>query len=442
MIYLFEQYGYDKKGYLDIASEELCAIIPKERIARVLKRKKNDATCFSIDYDEIEQKHRFETSYFIGVDWIVEDKRAICIQPKQNKSDVEINYLKMLLDALEEPENFNHLDELCEIEFDKPRILISQKQDLLSPFLMVQFLQLLKQIVRKGLKKSYFPVTQNLNARTKGKILVSTDIRVNKIKGNHIKTVCKFQEFGTDCDENRILKKAYLFCRRAICNYEMILDVKSLQQIINYIHPAFENISDDIEISKIKSFKRNPLYKEYNQALKLAQLILKRYAYNITLTAQQKISTPPFWIDMSKLFELYVYKKLREVFDKDEVKYHFKAYYQELDFVVKSKDGNSIFVIDAKYKPKYKDHSVSKDDIRQISGYARLKKVYEELELNDYDKNINCLIIYSHQDGLESFRASSFIHNDEPNSLSIMKEENYVNIFKIGVKLPEIESLN
>jgi 5-methylcytosine-specific restriction enzyme subunit McrC len=441
MIFLFEQFGYKNTGYLDTIANELCSKIPCEPIVRTIKRhRQDDAICFYIRYDETKKKHHFETSYFIGVDWIVENQRSIYVQPKQNKEDIEVDYINMLLEALQEPENFNHLQGLCEIDFNKPYINITQKQDLLSPFLIAQFLQLLRQIVRKGLKKSYYTISENLNAKIKGKVLVGKDIKKNKVKGNLIRTICQFQEFGINCDENKILKKAYSFSRRVIQQYGKGMDTKSLQHIIDYIHPAFEAVSEDIEVSKIKLFKPNPLFKEYDQALKLAQLILKRFSYNITLTEQEQIATPPFWIDMSKLFELYVYKKLRAVFSNKEVQYHLKAQYQELDFVIRSKDDKYIFVVDTKYKPRYENHKISIEDIRQVSGYARIKKVYDELGIADYDRNIKCLIIYSHQNGVKSFEETSFTTKEKyTDEKSMIEEKGYVNFFKLGIKLPELE---
>jgi 5-methylcytosine-specific restriction enzyme subunit McrC len=441
MITLFEQYGKQDGDYLDPEDDALYSSILHEFIKTVKRKtlRENDVVCFSIHYDEAEDKHKFKTSYFVGVDWVEEDKLSIYVQPKQNKEDCEIDYIGMLIEALQESENFNYLDGLCEIDFNRPYIGITQQQDLLSPFLIAQFLQLLRQIVRKGLKKSYYTTTQNLNSKVKGKVLIARDVKENKTKGNLIRTICQFQEFGVNCEENKILKKAYLFSRRAIQQYEKGVDIKSIQHILDYIHPAFENVSEETDVSKIKLFKPNPLYREYGQALRLAQLILKRYSYNITLTEQQVIPTPPFWIDMSKLFELYVYKKLRAVFNNAEVQYHLKAQYQELDFVIRSKDDKHIFVVDTKYKPRYEDHKISIEDIRQIFGYARIEKVYKKLRLTDYNQNINCLIIYSHQNGIKNFNTASFIPREDNTNLEVIqKEDGYVNLFKIGIQLPTI----
>lgn len=449
MLTLFEQYGYcEERRCIDVNNDNHISILRSRPChKRNIKRKGYDQFCYQIDYEEKEGKPKFyfQSSYFVGIDWIVEGQLPIYIQPKLNrindnkKNTVEIDYIRMLVEALQESENFKHLEGLCEINFNNPYIYITQKQDFLSPFLIAQFLQLLRQIVRKGLKKSYYTISDNLNAKVKGKILIAKDIKENKLKGNHISTACQFQEFGVNCDENKILKKAYIFSRKAIQCYEKGIEIESLRHIIDYIYPAFETVSEHIEISKIKSFKPNPLYKEYDQALKLAQLILKRYSYNITLTEKEEIPTPPFWIDMSKLFELYVYQKLRAVFDNNEVSYHSKAQYQELDFIIRSKDDKYLFIVDAKYKPRYEEHKISIEDIRQISGYARIKKVYDELKITDYDKNLNCLIIYSHQNCNESFDINSFIlRNEDTDYIGLKKEAGYVNIFKLGIRLPEI----
>ena len=126
---------------------------------------------------------------------------------------------------------------------------------------------------------------------------------------------------------------------------------------------------------------------------------------------------------MPKLFELYVYKKLQEKFSNQEIFYHFTADYTELDFLLNNPKYK--MVIDAKYKSIYKEGKVI-DDIRQISGYARLKNVYKTLKIDD-DRLIDCLIIYP-----------SLVNSD---NFSIEDKEEiseYKNLYKLGVSLPLI----
>lgn len=374
---------------------------------------------------------QIETSYYIGINWIVEKYLPIYVKPKLNTQQCEIDYLSMLMEALEEPENVCHLDGLFAIDFNKPSISISQQEDILSPFLIVQYLQILKIIVRKGLKKSYYLRRNNLDSKIRGKVLITKNIKRNILNGDLTHNVCQYQEYGVDCNENRVLKKAFTFACAVLQQYAYGIKMTAINQTAQYIRPAFLNVSDSIEIEEVKAVHTNPVHKEYVQAIKLAKLILRKYGYNITRTRLLH-ETPPFWIDMSKLFELFVFKKLREQFSNREVKYHLKAHYRELDFILRPDEGLSSFIIDAKYKPRYINQSIDIEDIRQISGYARLEKVYKELGINDFNSNIRCLIIYSNQS------CPSDLPQMRNNERWLLKENGYVNIYKIGISLPQI----
>src|SRR5690606_22138269 len=120
------------------------------------------------------------------------------------------------------------------------------------------------------------------------------------------------------------------------------------------IQPAFQDVSDDVDLHGVKHLKFNAFYKEYQEALHLAKLILQRFGYNINaINSQATIPTPPFWIDMSKLFELYVLGLLKES-DKhgSKIRYHPATDGNELDYLLV--DGENSIVIDAKYKLGYK----------------------------------------------------------------------------------------
>lgn len=311
MIVLTEHYGYiNNKNRFELSNKNIQLCKEKELVLPYTKPFNNlkDTFCFKFNKSE-EGEFQFETGYYIGVDWIGNSGLAINVQPKLNTEDKEIDYLKMLFEALQEPENFKHLNNLYTIDFKAPLIEISQQQDKLTPLLLLEFLQLLKQIVRKGLKKSYYKVTKNLNARVKGKVLINATVKQNHTKQKMLYNVCQYQEFGYNSTENRILKKALLFTQSALNNLKgTSIDFKHL---FHYVNPAFQLVDENISVRELKNTKPNPLFREYTQALKLAKIILKKYGYNISKTTETKIKTPPFWIDMSKLFELYVYKKLR-----------------------------------------------------------------------------------------------------------------------------------
>lgn len=430
MVILPEQYGYKNHVEpIDFDFQEYQHLFNQNSYSKFFdQRRDNKGLCYEFKIDKDTQK--FKTSYFVGVDWILENELPIFVQPKLNNASSEVNFILMLMEALEDSENFRHLDHLCQISFNKPLISVSQKQDLLSPLLVIQFLNILKKIVQKGLKKSYYKVESNLHSKVKGKILMNPTIKHNHTRLKKEQNFCSYDEFGVNNIENKILKKAFVFAQKQVISIQGI-KVKEISSLVNYIRPAFNSVDDNVLLEDLKNFHVNSLFKEYEQALKIAKLILKRFGYNIQNINAQKIKTPPFWIDMSKLFELFVFKKLRDAFPlRGEVTYHKHFNYLEPDYILKSKDGSFKLIVDAKYKPQYEEGNISTEDIRQVSGYARMKSVYDFLNIKDHNTTIDCLIIYSNQNALEE--------PIDKESLYEHPEKNYVNVYKKGIALPSM----
>lgn len=416
----------------------------------------NSSHCFI--YEKNELGFSLKADYCIGLDWLGNTGRYLYVEPKLNTrtskifdaitdseeeilkndsenipSDIkELDYLKMLIQVTNVPESNDELKGLVQIDWYAKPIEIEQKEDKLTPFLVVQYLQLVKAIVRKGLKKNYYKVQENLNNRVKGKILVGQHIKQNVFKNRFTNTFCEYQQFGEDHAENRFLKKVLQFSSSYIEIHKDLFGDKflDLQHTINYCRPAFELISNQVNDYELKHIKHNPFYKDYATAIDLGKKILKRFSYNITQTTKDKVATPPFWIDMPRLFELYAYSKMIEANPtyRKEIHYQFSTYGNALDILV-SKENNQM-VIDAKYKLHYKNGHLH-EDIRQVTGYARLNKVREKLNLNnDFDSNIDCLIIYPDIDNgfddlsLENIKAK----------MTLIKA--YHKVFKLGISLP------
>ena len=64
---------------------------------------------------------------------------------------------------------------------------------------------------------------------------------------------------------------------------------------------------------------------------------------------------------------------------------------------------------------------------RQVSGYARLSKVYDFFDV-EKDKVIDCLVIYSSQKA----KRKDFLGVDFKNEA----EDEYVQFYKMGIELP------
>ena len=394
-------------------------------IRKMPEREESDAYCYSID----KQPDGFsiKTSYFVGIDWVTDDV-AVQVRPKVEGETAYIDYLRMLTEALKEPENTEHLDGLLTIDFNAKPIPLEEKEDMLSPFIVAQFLMALKKAVRKGLRQSYYLVSANLNSKIKGKILVGKNVCKNLSSGNRVDNYCQYQEYGLNSEENKLLKKALSLSSHILSTYRGGLDVSSLKKTIAYIYPYFRSVGDDCDMSKAESFKTNPIFKDYYKALEYGILILKRSAYGFNRTSKHIDSTPPYWIDMSKLFELYVYRELRRLYAvPGEVHYHMHLRWRELDYLLNPQDGTPM-VIDAKYKPRYHYCEPDIEDIRQISAYARMEGVYKKLHLSE-DRLIDCLIIYANQECPETIP-------DKFDNLEMTKVTGYSRFHKIGISLP------
>ena len=336
-----------------------------------------------------------QLSYCVGVDWIECGEHALYVEPKLNADGVpQTDYLGMLFSALKHPDLINQTHDLFEIRFDDVPIEIEQQNDLLTPLLVVQFLQVVRTIVRKGLKRSYYPVEKNYSATIKGKILVAKTVKHNITKHRQIDTVCRHEEFGFNGLENRLLKKTLGFVQRYLPCVRDLNAAVALKAVFGYIRPAFEDISEEVADHELRQTPANVFYREYSEGIRLAKLILKRFGYNISNAQPRKfITTPPFWIDMSKLFELYVLGLLKDRYQNAvQVQEHVHSGYP--DFLLNTESEK--FIIDAKYKRVY-GGGFDVADVRQLSGYGRDRDTLKKL---GYHKDVwsstvvRCLVIY------------------------------------------------
>lgn len=425
LLYISEQH---KRKLLDDISDDLKLVL-LGAIDRKAFCHKPEMLCFQL-YTE-EQSFLVDTNYFVGVDWLVPQKAAVYVEPKMNDI-VQVDFLGMLLNSLEAPENLEHLDGLFHVEYEQAWIPIPEQKDLLSPLLIVQFLKLVQKIVRKGLKKSYYRVTENLKSRVRGKILVGVQIKQNIVKNNLTKTICNYQEYGINTQENQFLKLVLTFVSSWLNQHQQFFTSEQcgqLQNILNYCSPAFEQVDELQQRHQSLHAKKNVFYKEYEESIKIGGYILKRFSFNLNKTSQSQTSTPPFWIDMSKLFELYVFGKLKKLFPElNDISYHDTFRKKETDILIRKHDFKC--VIDCKYKPRYENQDPSLEDKRQLAGYTRLKSVYTKLKV-PYDKIIRGLIIYSHQNCSEQIKKEALFDT---------QTGEYVEFYKLGVKLPELQN--
>ena len=199
-------------------------------------------------------------NYYVGVDWIQKNESFIYVTPKLNEESKETDYFKMLFSCMKHPEIAKYSQNLYEIKFDEPYIKINQQQDLITPLLMIRYLQVLKSIVKKGLKKSYYLVEENLSSKIKGRVVVSKTLKQNLLRNRVNKTICNFEVYGTDCVENKILKSALKFVEAYLIKYKQFSD--DFSPLINFCKPAFHGVNESsFDLNLVKQLKINSFFK-------------------------------------------------------------------------------------------------------------------------------------------------------------------------------------
>lgn len=335
-------------------------------------------------------------SYYIGAAWLAPPKsadskkhKAIVVTPK-----MDVDFVELFISALKCAPATSYFSRFYGIIFDEPSIQTNVLDNVLSPLLLIHFVCLLEKVLKRGLKKSFVRREENLNSKIKGRILIAKHVRKNLCALRQERMYCNYQEWTIDTLENRLLKKALKFSWQMLKTLHVSEHpkLKEIDRSIIRMLPAFEQVGDEIQNAQVRQIKVNKCWHEHAESLKIAQMILRRFDYSIEKAGQEQKTVPPFWIDMSRLYEVYVYSKLLEAYGNKigfQVKGHCNS---AVDFIKKDER----LIMDTKYKPQYgKSSSGIIDDIRQISGYARDTKILQTLgENKNSTEEIKCIVIF------------------------------------------------
>ena len=333
----------------------------------------------------------YYASYIIGAEWI-DDNEALVVTTKRGME--EIDFLSMFMTCFSSDLSVESFAEIYNIDSEAPVIHAPSLKGVLSPLIVMHFLGIVSRI--KSLKKGYVHYSENLK-KVKGHIQVMKNERKNIASKRFDRVFCDFDEYTVDIPENRLIKKALLFSfqilrtiteNHSIGNKAKLMLSKSLA--------LFENVSDEVQVKEVSLIKGHKLFSEYNEAVRLAKLILRRYDYSICKTSSLDENVPPFTLDMSLLYEHYVYGLLNKAYG-DKITYQFKGKTGFPDFLYCATEFKAI--LDTKYIPKYESSSLDNNVIRQLSGYSRDIPILRHLGYEDIDEespipNVPCIIIY------------------------------------------------
>ena len=333
----------------------------------------------------------YYASYVIVAEWI-DDKEALVVTTKRRME--EIDFLTMFMTCFSSDLSVESFAEIYNIDSEAPAIHAPALKGVLSPLIVLHFLGVVSRI--KTLKKGYVHYSENLK-KVKGHIQVMKNERKNISSKRFDRIFCNYDEYTVDIPENRLIKKALLFSSQIL---RIITENHSIgnrcKLMLSKSLALFENVSDEVQIKEVSLIKGHKLFSEYNEAVRLAKLILRRYDYSISKTSSLDENVPPFTLNMSLLYEHYVYGLLNEAYG-DKISYQFNGKTGFPDFLYCSTGFKAI--LDTKYIPKYESSSLDNNVIRQLSGYSRDIPILHHLGYEDIDEespipNVPCVIIY------------------------------------------------
>lgn len=371
--------------------EGMCLSSPRSKSDRWFFRWLWNGTFPEEDPEEGADKGTgYYASYVIGAQWF-DEQEALIITPKAGCD--RIDFLQLFSRCLQSSSELESFSRIYEIDMEAPRIKAPELQSILSPLIVVHFLSVVREIIRGGLKKDYVCREENLK-KVKGQIAVLRNDRMNVLRKRPDKVFCRYQEYSVDIPENRLLKKALIFVNQILQGFPKNKSRQTLEHTLKHCLASFAYVSEEIEVWEIKHLKYQKLFHIYSEAIRLAQMILRRYDYSLTNIQRQDEDCPVFWLDMSLLYEYYVLGLLREAYG-DKVLYQQQGNTGYPDFVCLE----SLLVMDAKYIPRLgKKTKIDSYIIRQLSGYARDREIFKERP----EEPVRCLVIYPEEGQVEN----------------------------------------
>ncbi|MEO0208527.1 MAG: hypothetical protein ABIL50_08260 [candidate division WOR-3 bacterium] len=382
----------------------------------------------------LDENNKLKAHWFVGLLKLNgkingnDEEVIFLIEPKIN-----LSFSRMFLEVMKNPYAGAHFKrgedwdiitgEIIRLEEDFSDFMI---------FVILYYMDTLYKLLHRGLQRGYKKHMENLRGRIRGRVLVGATAVENWPRGKKHYAYCEYNEWTEDILENRILKAAFLKGIGFLKRHNIELGEK-----IRYISLSFEMVSttriypQDFRITNVQRIRR-----DYKEALKVAEIILRHLGYDPEVeTQEKKINTVmPHWINMNELFERYVEVKIRneEIF-KDFKDYDVYPGYKDRniktedevgklrpDFVLVKKDRSEYIIADAKYKDVY-NTKWDKEDLAQLSLYGRIKveeiekwikeKFHENVEIKNRDKEPKVYIIYpltENDKGCEEEKAKSF----------------------------------
>lgn len=368
------------------------------------------------------------SSYYIGLSEI--NGQHIQVLPKLENLD----FMSLFSFALLYQPSSEYFSSCYDINWEKEIYASTELYNILTPLLVMQYLNILDKLVGKGLKRDYITIEENLHSKIRGKLRPIANWRKNEIKKKEDYFYCQYQVFSANIPVNRLLKKAldisFLLLGNVRSRSRNMTGLAFLSSKMKLIE-AFKNIDSNVRLESIRNYKFDKLNMYYSEAIKLAKCII-RHQDNALTDGSGKKKVPLFWIDMSRLYEVYVLGILQTHYPNNILFQVKGSYGTQCDYL---HIGEGI-VLDAKYKLWYSSYNGRRShvdsmvaDIREISAYAR-----DERFLNLMNNNVStpkCVIIHPDE---ETTNLGAVLSDSVKNN----KVEGYRDFYRLSIDLPRL----
>lgn len=267
------------------------------------------------------------------------------------------------------PSLLSMLAEAHELSKLVPRLVGYETSQEIVDLLVQVFLKQIDHITRLGLKRNYVPRQEDLQA-VRGRINVRQTVTLH-LRGQP-RVNCSYEDYTIDVPENQLLLTAL----RAVSRNKALPSIR--RSLAHMFTGEFPGVHEFTEGQRgwvpVTSDRLNP---QYEPALKMALLILQSMGIQHEF-GRAEVSS--FTLDMNKLFEKFIFRKLQKLLDKKGVAVRAKQEFDfdeqkqakiEPDLVFQSHQGRRV-VGDTKYKL---DSAPEPGDRYQMLAYCRILKV-------------------------------------------------------------------
>lgn len=367
----------------------------------------------------------FYASYYVGACNLPENFGQLVVLPKIENLD----FLSMLAVCSSYMPSADYFSLCYGINLNENPIENAECYDILTPLMALHYTFLLEKLIGRGLAKDYVMKQENLNNKVKGRIDVFQDWKQNIATSRRERVFCRYQEYTADIALNQLLKKAFKISQSCLHTIFRLPANHSMKyrNAVKYIADNMNDVSDVSYVPRMIPNRKNKLNPYYLEAINLAKAIIRHQETNITQKKNQHKFVHPFWIDFSRLFEVYVLALLREEYG-NMIAFQVNGNKAVADYVHRSEH----IIIDAKYKNIYQSEDYNINDIREISGNARDAKICSIFNNWSGDEP-DCMIIYPDPIGLNNFNGPLL---SSPNKKAISQFRKF---YKIGISLPTLK---